>query len=431
MSARTRIKYIKYGGEKIGVTYNTGPVFVPSYACAHSCSDETHPGPPYRSGGPLLVKKTSVFIKRFPDYHLTWNFGSGLYYRGGLYVQPYVPTAPTPSSLSGWGAKGYSRTIPTHPIYNLGVSIGELKDLPGMVSQTLRGFQMLRNVPAYAKSFRTVKEFLAHAMTAPKGAGDAYLYGAFGLYPMLQDLLFLIEMKAKLDRKINWLRNHNGKSVRRKVTLQSSSFSENIPRDISRALTFGPGIPTQCYGPGVTQVASFPIRKTYENRIWFSAKYRYWIPELSKPGHDPLTGLKAHLLGLAPDPSIIYKLVPWTWMLDWFTSTGSVLSNLYQMGRYGVVAEYAYVMGRETHTYDAPSDFTLYQGDLGDFIGRGAKYYERKFSGYSTTKIEFRTREVANPYGFGITYPSLSAFQWSILAALGLSRGGKHLAPRP
>lgn len=432
MASRTRIRNIRYGGELCG-RRDTGPTYTPAYLCSHICIDETHPGPPFRSGGPLSVRKKTVHQGRLPYYHLTWNYGANILYKGYLTVQPYVPTTPAPLSLTGWGAKAYARAIPTHPIYNLGVSIGELKDLPGMVSQTLRGFQALRKLPAAsASAFSTVRGFLRHAKSLPKNTGDSYLYGAFGLYPMLQDLLFLLKMQEKLNRKIRWLRRHNNKSVRRKFTMQASGFSEKISNSTSELSTVNPGLPGQCYvSPDAGVVQNFDVKKTYNHRIWFSGKFRFYIPDLSSFNASSQTGLSLHLLGLAPDISIIYKLIPWTWLLDWFSSVGSALSNLYQLGRYGVVAEYAYIMCRETYEYRVPGSCTLWQGDLGNSIGQGAKYYKRKLSGESVTTFENCTREVANPYGFGITYPSLSAFQWSILVALGLSRGGKSSAPRP
>jgi hypothetical protein len=375
------------------------------------------------------VNKKKVFISRLPHFKATWNNGAGIFYDGKMCVLPYIPIDPQPISLVGWGAKGYARTIPTHPIYNLGVSIGELKDLPGMLSQTMRGFQMLRKVgKAYASGSSSVGSFLRAGGSA-KTAGDSYLYGAFGLYPMLQDLNFLLEMQAKLKRKIDWLRRHNGKSIRRKIELNAYGFSEDIPRNLPRLSTVFPSQHTEVYAPGWGDVQPFPVLKTYKQRIWFSAKYRFWIPDLSRwSSNRPIRGLQTHLLGLALDPSIIYKLIPWSWLLDWFTSVGAALSNVYQMAKYGVVAEYAYVMCKESYSYKAPGDISVYNGDYGSTGFKPAMI--RHFSGVSSTEYEFRQREVANPYGFGITFSSLSAFQLSILAALGLSRGGKHSAPR-
>ncbi len=430
MASRVRIKNRVDGGEKCGQR-DTGPAYTPGYLCSDICTDETHPGPPYRSGGPLTVRRKTVFIRRFPYFELTWNFGSGLYYKGYMSIQPYNASQPAPTNLSGWGAKAYARAIPTHPIYQLGVSIGELKDLPGLVRQLQHVWSALRKTPdAYARAFKSVADFLNAAKNIPKDSADLHLGAAFGVAPMLQDLFFLLEMREKLKQKIRWLRSHNGKTVHRKFNMRSLDWSEAIPQSLPRVSTVNPGLNTACYAPGYGTVQNFDVNHSYKSLIWFAGRFQFHVPELDVMGDGPLWGLKLHLLGLAPDISILYKLIPWTWLIDWFSSVGSILSNLYQNARYHVVARYAYIMCRETHKWESPGEITVYAGDFGDFIGRGAKYWTQHFVGSSFTKYDFRTREVANPYGFGITYPSLSAYQWSILVALGLSRGGKHSAPR-
>ena len=138
--------------------------------------------------------------------------------------------------------------------------------------------------------------------------------------------------------------------------------------------------------------------------------------------------LSLQLLGLDLDPTTLYKAYPWTWLLDWFSSAGSVVQNVFAQAKYSVLAEYAYVMCSEKFTYTAPAQVTVNTGEavypLYEFPS------SMSFSGASRTYYEFKQRQAANPFGFGITFASLSAFQWSILVALGLSRGGKGFSPR-
>lgn len=430
MAQRSRGYTIRYGGWMCGVS-NYGEHSEPAFTGIHLCIDETHPGPPYRSGGPLFVTKKKFSLARSDDHYVFYHSILG-WYRGHMGVTPYVPLSdPVPTSLSGWGAKGWNRTYPLHPIYQLGVSIGELKDLPGMLSQTKRGFQSIQRLDkAIASGVHTVRELLKRAKTLPKNTGNSYLYGAFGLAPMLQDLLFLLKMQEKLDKKLRWLRRHNGKSVRRKIELNTSEFSEDIPRSIAPVSSVFPPLATDLYGPGQTTNVSMPILKSYRRRIWFSAKWRIAIPEwYLKPRPDGgITPLSQTLLGLEPNASIIYKLMPWSWLLDWFTSVGDVMQNASAYAKYGVVAEYAYVMCRETFTYACPGRIVLHSGKLGP--GFAWVDPDWSWSGVSKTEYQFRQREAANPYGFGITFGSLTGFQWSILVALGLSRGGKSSSPR-
>jgi hypothetical protein len=297
-----------------------------------------------------------------------------------------------------------------------------------MVTQTLRGFQYLKSA---TKSFKalgmTVGALLSNPKEAAKKLGDTYLYGAFGLWPMIQDLLFLLNMREKLDKKLRWLRRHNGKAVRRKVTLDSDDYSESIARSYARSTSMAPIQSSFLYPAGQSTVQDFSVIKSYSRKIWFAAKYRYYIPELAKPFGGQPKMLVADLLGLSADPAIIYKLMPWSWLLDWFVSAGAVISNVYARAVYHVVAEYAYVMCSEHFVYESPVQVTVHTGNFGNPVWTQP---DMTLGGVSRTEYEFRQRQVANPYGFGITFASLSAYQWSILVALGLSRGGKHSAPR-
>jgi len=332
-------------------------------------------------------------------------------------------------NLSGWGAKGWNRAFPIHPIYNLGVSLAEIRDLPRMLKQTWGFFSSTRHI-SFSRKPGTVGGFLASVGDGISEAAGDYLNLQFGWVPALQDLNFLLSMQKKLAQKVAWLRRHNGKSIRRNFEMDSNGFSESLDRFIYPYATMKPTLPTELYKGFLFDYQNIPVRKTYNRRIWFRSKWRFYIPELAEDG--VLTkALKFNLVGLALDPSIVYKATPWSWLLDWFVSVGAVIQNIYLRLRFQCVAEYAYILCSEDYEYEAPG-FTE--------VNTGKQHFDQNFnvvwpgslklSGVSKTYYEFRQREEANPYGFGITFSSLSAYQWSILAALGLTRGGKSFATR-
>jgi hypothetical protein len=202
--------------------------------------------------------------------------------------------------------------------------------------------------------------------------------------------------------------------------LNEYEFSENVSRFVASSTTCSPTLSSDCYGAGMSIPRVFDVTKTYKQKIWYSAKYRFWVPDLLKgvPLRN-LTKLKADLMGLSLDPGTVYTVWPWSWLIDWFTSVGSAIRNLALSAKFGVVAEYAYVMCKESFLYTAPGSVTVQTGKQVAFQWVGPLI---TFTGNSTTRYEFRQREVANPYGFGITWNALSSFQLSILAALGLSK---------
>ncbi len=428
MASRSRKRVIRYGGWPCG-TLNGSPRSEPAYMGTHSCDDELHPGPPYHSGGPLSISKRKFSIDRTADISVRYNLAPVQSYYGHLCCTAYVPSPePTPRSLSGWGAIGWNRTFPVHPIYNLGVSLAEIKDLPRMLTQTWEFFKSIRSIKFSRYARTSVGEFLGSTVKGVREASGDYLNLQFGWVPFLQDLAFLTDMQRKLARKMAWLKKHNGKSIRRKVTLDASSFSEKIDRTIVPFTSMSPVLPTQLYSGSVVSTDYLPITKTYSGRIWYSAKYRLYIPELT---NFSTKALQFSLVGLDLDPSIIYRATPWSWLLDWFLNVGTVLQNIYLRARFHVVAEYAYVMGSEDYRYDAPGYCDV---NTGVFSWNGSAFVwsgkPRRLSGASQTTYEFRKREEANPYGFGFTFKGLSAYQWSILAALGLTGRGRSLATR-
>lgn len=427
MASRNRKRTLRYGGWPCGIM-NGATVLENAYLGDHICIDETHPGPPYRTGGPFSVTKKQVFMTRTKPYEAhAIPFVPVQHWSGHLYVYPYIPgTAPTPTSLSGWGAKGWNRAYPVHPIYSLGVSIAELRDFPRMITQTWKFFQQIRSLRLTTIP-KTLGDLMRDIKNGTVESSGHYLNLQFGWVPFAQDLAFIAKMESKLRQKIAWLRRRQNKPFRREFEMDKQEFSEEIARTVSPITTVGPTLPTVLYAGNIVATKPFPVTRSVYSRIWFSSKWRLHMPELNDHPEGS-SRLKAQLAGIDLDASIIYNLVPWSWLLDWFTNVGSVLQNIYFRAKNQAVAEYAYVMCKTIITYAAPGYVDVNVG-TSNFGGPFSGGQTRK-GGISTTVYTFLQREVANPFGFGITFASLSAYQMSILAALGLSRGGKNLALR-
>jgi len=430
MATRQRSYSVRYGGWKAG-SLDGADVSEPAYVGIHACYDELHPGPPYRSGGPLLVSKKKVSLDRTAAFSSRTYFAPVHSWNGHLTADAYVPgVEPTAMNLAGWGSKGWNRAFPTHPIYNLGVSLLEMKDFTRMITQTRDFFNGIRHL-SFSRTPKSIGDLFSSLKKGSADAAGDYLNLQFGWVPFVQDIAFLLQMKRKLEQKMAWLKKHNGKSFRRNFEMDRSSFSEGIDRFTYPLATMKPTLSTELYHGYLFDFQNIPIQKTYSRRIWFRSKWRMWIPELADWRADK-THLKFSLVGLDLDPSIVYKATPWSWLLDWFVNVGTILQNIYLRARYHVVAEYAYVMGSENYRYDAPGFVSVNTGQ--QFINFQTFSLDwpgyQTMSGVSKTYYEFRQRVEANPYGFGITFSSFSAYQWSILVALGLTRGGRSFATR-
>lgn len=144
----------------------------------------------------------------------------------------------------------------------------------------------------------------------------------------------------------------------------------------------------------------------------FSAKYHRGASPNSKERGFIERGTE--MLGLEMTPSVLWELTPWTWLLDWASNLGSVAENLSRLDWSNVLLDYAYltfvVKTTGSVSWQGPTQLSSTAYLSHSFI---SQYY----------KAEEKIREQASPYGFSVSWTGLNAYQLSILAALGMSRG--------
>jgi hypothetical protein len=126
------------------------------------------------------------------------------------------------------------------------------------------------------------------------------------------------------------------------------------------------------------------------------------------------------LLGTRLDPEVVYNLVPWTWLLDWFVNFGDVVANASAISSDNLVMQYGYLM----RTTSVRKELTWPQGLWGRRpTGQLASSWKQFLPTYSqTTSLVTKQRGKASPFGFGLNPSDFSPDQLAILAALGLSR---------
>lgn len=165
-----------------------------------------------------------------------------------------------------------------------------------------------------------------------------------------------------------------------------------------------PILPSPCY---VTVPTYIRTRQT-SMRVWFKGAYRYYIPELGvKDGSVPWNTIR-RLYGLTFTPDVMWNLIPWSWLVDWFHGVGKTLAFLNDGAAENLASKHAYVMGtwKTTVTHGCSAQF-----------GKGGTV-----SLNTTVEWEQKGRLKASPFGLATAAAPLSERQWSILAALGISR---------
>jgi len=289
------------------------------------------------------------------------------------------------ASLDANGSTLYARATPTNPAFSLNRSLGELKKdgLPDLV-----GMSVLKERTRYLKD-----------------SGDEYLNAQFGWAPLVSDLRkFAQTVKGsnKVLRHHDRQMGHHHVRRRRSLPMSSTTTSYKGTNGILAPLALNLG-------------ADVVAEKTDLQEIWFSGAFRYFVPI-----NDTLRGKMQywesqanHLLGTRPTPALVWQLAPWSWAVDWFSNVGDVMKNISALGHDSLVLQYGYAMCHTKRDYRMHMTRVAPSGGAAIDVNRQHIY-------------EIKQRRPATPYGFGVNLTSLSSSQLAIVAALGLSKGGKY-----
>jgi hypothetical protein len=368
----------------------------PSYS--EEMIDFTHKGPPYKTGGPMTLRRHRYEYTPSSPYTAQYGF----YYAGGIRFVPntFCGASGTPhaensnlSSVSvpdvtGLGAQFWDTHKPGKSGGDLGQMLGELNRIP-----TIPGKQILK--------VRDAVGFL-------RALGSEYLNAEFGWKPLLKDIQDIHKNTKRLHDYLYQLRRDNGKGVRRRGHIPVTS-------NVTYSNSYSGGeymypLPPSAFQVTFSGKADVQVRETAE--AWFSAKFRYYI-------HKPdswrwQAKAIAALYGVNPTPALIWELTPWSWLVDWHTNVGHILSNMTNGAVDELVADYAYVMKHTGWRYYINAERKLKNpSGSGPHVTRSAQAVRFR---------ESKVRRTASPFGFGIDSASYSDKQKLILGALGLSR---------
>ncbi len=389
---RTKDLIISYPAGYRKVAGSPGSVVTLTNLVQHSrilVGDYGHYGfprfPPHSDvGGPFQVQTTKMVLPKIPVGKIFWPGAPNQdTYEGFVAPDMIADGFVSPNDIvSAWGAKAYNRMRPDAPSMQGLVAIYELKDLPGMLHE----------------------RFLDKGIA---GIGNYYLALKFGWEALLSDVRNFVLTHMSAQKRLKQLLRDEGKPVRRKIKLSSQKdiiFENLIGHPVAGTQ---PILPTGYYG----QTDTKSTRYVYTD-LWAAAQFRYWLPGGPRDVNWTRRML-ASIYGLNPTPAAVYKAIPWTWLVDWFTSLGDVISNLTDTLADRCAADYYYLMERSGVYSQLEVTNTFYDYYTG-------KPKQVNGTGICDTYGEFRVK--GDPYGLNTAPGSLSPVQLAILGALGLSR---------
>lgn len=361
------------------------------------------PGGNYLSGGPFFVYKITHGVDPSGTFfgESLWPFKQTY---SGMMVPAQTPIAPysfggDPSwtaeqgSLNAKAPSLYKRARPGNPQAGVFTTLGEL-GREGIPRIPLLLLARLRNI---------------------RSVGSEYLNYNFGWAPLVRDIQKMYETYRNLDKQLDQLRRDNGRLVRRRRTLGKSTDTTSTSTQFSQP--FGNVYNVPWFSGVVSGSSTQTVQTITEDEYWFSGAFKYWIPDAGTPQWTRRA--TAALFGVNPTPEAIWNLLPWSWLADWFSNAGDVLSNASPNAADNVTAAYGFVM----HSRKVVTTYTT----VGFWNGRtgGLSQYNIPQNYYACSYVqtlETKSRVAANPYALSAGWDGLSPYQASILAALGVSR---------
>lgn len=343
------------------------------------CVDEIHPDYP-KTGGPLSIRSLSAdynaplvktgYINPKIKWENTFEAERVAYLMSGALQFPSDGLAATKS----YGPDGWARYAPNYQSAGLAQFLAELRDFPKLFKGRLDHFRDL---------------------------GNGYLNYAFGWLPFLRDCRDFFQTMSKIDNQLLRLKQANGKWIKSGGTLLET---DTAAQDEVLSLT-----PAN----GCTILSKKRVISKSE-RVWFSASFRFYIPDLEKK----TWGIsKAHrrIWGLEVTPLLLWELVPYSWLADWCSNASAAIKNITNITADNLVAQNAYVM---RHEQFKQTGIIKFRSNLANEFGN---HYTDNIS-VTTLTSETKCRSAASPYGFRLDWPDFTPFQLSILGALGISR---------
>jgi len=394
------------------------------------CWDQVNPGPPYQTGGPFCSIEYEVpGAERHPGGSSgslgnpnnptgTYSMYNGDYLCGSTWLDdsfgsyPAV-TKPANNSLSAYYARAWDQLKPQIPQWNATQFIYELRDLPGMLETTANGFH---------NAWRSFGGGYSTTFMHPSHIADQFLNEQFGWVPFISDIQkFLDTWDKSGDYISNMVRNNRTWMKRSRVLEESDSTSliggfgvaDCIPSDGILDWTSN----NMCKVANLLGTGSIKGYTLYHlrvtKRIWATGSFLFYRPEFDINDPDFDSGLMTvrralTQYGFRINPSVLYKITPWTWALDWFTNLGRHIDRLNDFVEDGIVSRNLYVMESHERTMTKTCFLNYYKGPV-------TLQWQRR--------LAVKKREVADgPYGFNVPWANISPRQWAILGAIGISR---------
>jgi hypothetical protein len=302
------------------------------------------------------------------------------------------------------------KVLPERRHFSAYRSVIELKDLPRGISQlwdTAKKFRAISDsIP------KGLKELVLSVNSPVRNIPSEWLSFNFGWRQIYKDILDLWEAPERITRDINRLIERNGKPTTHRLRQKYLLDSVTTPSFDYNTMS------------GETSVVVTSLRtREIELRMMVSAIFDF--PPLAVPV------LRRELLlrkyGVRPTFTDIYNLVPWTWLVDWFTGLGNYIEAIDAINSDRSTFNYGFLTGTLSSKLT-----TVRTSKTQSFVNlafncaagvQTSSFKDYVHTSVAESKLKIR-KDISAAYGAKalLVGTTLSAYQQSILGALLLGR---------
>lgn len=344
------------------------------------CEDLVHPYP-YVAEGPLYLRE---LLHKPSRVNGGLRCGLDPSQRAAAYCYKSYPVIGNnihlPSSGVNWNRleiAALSNVQDSAPIVDLPLGIAELKDFP----------RLLKSVAQQGKRLAA----------SPEG----FLTWQWALRPMLNDLVSAVRLQKAIAQRV---KDHTRKHRTKRA---SGRLPTEVYLDDPGSLTFN-----QSIGGSKTCWGDYSVELS-KAECWFTARIEPLI-ELDELLAQSVS--YRHSYGFGRDGvNAAYNLMPWSWLIDYFSTLGSLIELRHNQMPYEVKS--VCLMARSE---------ILRKVTVMGFANGTTEMLDKSTKG-SLRVVEKRRKVVYNPIGRLVVDPILSQQQLLNLAALG-AVFGKHAA---
>lgn len=219
-------------------------------------------------------------------------------------------TKHAPSLLKKW-----SPNSRTHTLFR---NVVELRDIPRSIRNLADSLENLRKLYVSLHTSPSLRRIIFDLKKTSRDIPKEYVGFHFGWKQTYNDLVELLGLPERMTKKYNFLISRSGKPT---------TFRVNTKGVLAQSGVSGFDYTGSGYEHSIS--SSSRISREYEVRLVINAIFDF-------PPINPVQFNRENFLeriGVIPRPTDLYNLIPWTWLIDWFTGLGNYVELIDETNR--------------------------------------------------------------------------------------------------